>query len=47
MYGLTLSKYKKNGWTEPLGGAIIEQNMKFSLTSIQFCEIKCNTKQMH
>ena len=41
MYGLTLRTRKKNCGTEPLGGAIIEQNMKFPLTSIQFCEIKC------
>jgi hypothetical protein len=47
MYGLTLRTHKKNGVTEPLGGAITQQNMKFPLTSIQFCEIKCYTKQMH
>ena len=47
MYGLTLSTHKKNGGTEPLGGAIIEQNMKFPLTSIHLCEIKGYANQMH
>ncbi len=41
MYGHALRTHKRYGGIVPLGGAIIEQNMKLPLTTIECYDIKC------